>query len=796
MAESSAPGPRPTPLPSPPLADVQAEVATRLPNSSPVVHDQVAQAVWQARRFGVVEDIERWAAQGLTRIQIAQRLRQEKRLGTLNQFGARDLVSGVHDFVGVPPDDQRQARAAWQQQYRRAQQQAAMTEQGLAQPPLTPEQQTLETQMLADLESPVAPTEAPAAPPSPLPPVPSVSPPTEAEPLPPPDFPGEEPPPLWTPGAGVPPRAGPAPPPAYVTPGPSDVIPGAPRLQGRLPRDLDSLTTDLRVFFRDVYVGGRRHPSGPRMLARAAQALRQRTMDALRQYDASPEPQVQGLLPMLRDHVRRIDDAMERLVMLPPQRQRPAPPEEGEEPAAAAEALEAAPSVPEVPQPVDIPAPAPPAVAPEPPAPPTPAIPVPTPLAEPTPAAPAPPVVSPTEAVFGPPVAPARPSTRVPSDPREEFASLVGESAPQLWKLLVSFQREGRSRSEARGALQGHALTSDTPEAHTRIVDIVYNLLGALERGEEVPRVPEVIPPAPPTPVPPVQPTPKPVPEATIANAGTPYKTQQNATFALTHKKGISADTHEVVERAGYGWFIVPKGSAAAPAPVEAPFPGIPEQPVPPAPVWKQGDRIRLADGRTGTVEYTGTTTAITPFGERLYDNPYVYVRLDSGETTSVSPQDLTPSAPAAPPSPVEAVSMPPAAAPPPTGAEVGTAAETPAQMRKHNTYKHYNTVLKRHGLLWTRKSIEQRIALSEGRPEDAVLLNARLRQWLEDHPGDDDIRPPGLPRRSLSLCHHPPQRNLRRRLWRSLQCRLKRRLPLAGASSRQTRCGVWPSIC
>ena len=81
-------------------------------------------------------------------------------------------------------------------------------------------------------------------------------------------------------------------------------------------------------------------------------------------------------------------------------------------------------------------------------------------------------------------------------------------------------------------------------------------------------------------------PLPKPVPEATIANAGTPYKSKQNADFALKRKKGISADTHEVVERAGYGWFIVPKGSAVPPAapPPLTPVPEHQAEPVPPTP--------------------------------------------------------------------------------------------------------------------------------------------------------------------------------------------------------------------
>jgi Predicted RNA methylase len=90
-------------------------------------------------------------------------------------------------------------------------------------------------------------------------------------------------------------------------------------------------------------------------------------------------------------------------------------------------------------------------------------------------------------------------------------------------------------------------------------------------------------PPQPPTPVAPAPTVPKPVPEATIANSGTPYKSKQNADFALTHKKGISPEHHEVVERPGYGWFIVPKGSAVPKAvepvaPTEKPSP-TPEPP-------------------------------------------------------------------------------------------------------------------------------------------------------------------------------------------------------------------------
>ena len=87
-------------------------------------------------------------------------------------------------------------------------------------------------------------------------------------------------------------------------------------------------------------------------------------------------------------------------------------------------------------------------------------------------------------------------------------------------------------------------------------------------------------------PLSPVQAIPKPVPEATISNAGRPYETEQNAEFALKRKKGISADTHEVVERAGYGWFIVPKGSAVPPVapPPLTPVPEHQAEPVPPTP--------------------------------------------------------------------------------------------------------------------------------------------------------------------------------------------------------------------
>ena len=121
--------------------------------------------------------------------------------------------------------------------------QETLVDQGLATPPLTAEQEAFAKQILEEGERAAIPRE-----------------PYAAEPLPPPDFPGEELPPLWTSGAAPPLRTAP---PSAVPPGPSDVIPGAPRVQGRLPRDLDALTTDLRVFFRDVYVGGRRHPFWP-----------------------------------------------------------------------------------------------------------------------------------------------------------------------------------------------------------------------------------------------------------------------------------------------------------------------------------------------------------------------------------------------------------------------------------------------------------------------------------------------------------------------------------------------------
>ena len=375
-----------------------------------------------------------------------------------------------------------------------------------------------------------------------------------SDPFPPPDFPGEESSPLWTPG-GASLREGPGLPPPYQAPGPSDVVPGAPRVQRRRIRritddaeDLDELTTALRFFFRDVQVGARKRPSGPRMLADAAQALRERTMKALREYDASPDAQAQALLPMLRDHVRRIDDAMERLATLPSQRPRPAPPAPtAEASTAAAEAPQkTVPNSQEPPQPIETPAPISPAVAPEPPVPPTPEIPVPTP---------------PTEEVFGAPAPPARPATRVPSVPMEELGALVERANLSVTATLdaVAPYHDGTTaggRGGARDALQARGMRYDDA---FRAVDVAWGLLA---KGEGVPSVP----PAPPTPIPPVPPTPKPVPEATIANAGTPYRSQQNADFALTHKKGVNADTHEVVEREGYGWFIVPKGSAVPPA--------------------------------------------------------------------------------------------------------------------------------------------------------------------------------------------------------------------------------------
>ena len=150
-----------TPPPPPDLrAATQADVAAKFPAIPAYVQEAMAHQVWQARQFHVVEDIERWTAERLTLNQIADRLRQAKRVGTLNKFDTRDMVNGVRAFLGIPSQKQRGEFNAWHDAYHGARQRETMVEQGMNQPPLTPEQAALETQLLQDLEGSLVPPAA------------------------------------------------------------------------------------------------------------------------------------------------------------------------------------------------------------------------------------------------------------------------------------------------------------------------------------------------------------------------------------------------------------------------------------------------------------------------------------------------------------------------------------------------------------------------------------------------------------------------------------------------------------
>ena len=140
---------------------------------------EVTAAVMQARRLGIEDTIAQWSADGLTRNQIATRLRQNQRAGGLKIFETRELVDAVRTFLGIPPQEDRTAFRAWQQQYRSGQQRDTMIQTGLEQPPLTSEQEDLAQQILDANE----PASTPAAPHTPASNVPRTSAPQDLTPF-------------------------------------------------------------------------------------------------------------------------------------------------------------------------------------------------------------------------------------------------------------------------------------------------------------------------------------------------------------------------------------------------------------------------------------------------------------------------------------------------------------------------------------------------------------------------------------------------------------------------------------